>query len=502
MLFNKEVKKVCKEIDKNKGVSIETVDTDELISEEKEAEDLFNKEIKEVCGMISNNEPCMPKQKAVINKFKSKWKNIMALSGLYNAMHLTYSPNRIKVTNYGIVTDIYIVPPLTFDKINEERDMLQENMGCMILFNHSKFSPFIKAKFIFNPHDTDDYKVVKQKYPWEVYIGNNFAGEPIIVDVNKYVHIMESGGTRSGKSVQQSVILTNLIANINPKDVQLYLCQVAKSDLILFKACEHTRAFAKTLEEIYQVLEYLVKVEMPRRSALIEPYRECAKASNFKNYNDLKNTEKIVMTYVIFDETSSLFQEKDKSVKELKDKVIFNMEEIARYGASLGVCLLTSLQRPTKDNMSPMVKSQCTTNISFRQNNSRSSDVAMDDPSIALGLEQREFVYRLASKDASYGIVPWVKDIELQNIIIKYKKPHRTLFDDLEKLQHRQGVKKERKKMVETGTHIKTEEEILAENISKIKDFVKYENPTGMIIKEESKALVTQKPISTRRKTL
>lgn len=454
-------------------------------------------EIKKICEMVDKGEECVRLQKQVVNKFKNEWKRIMAFTGLYNSMKFTYSPNNIEVTNYGIKTDIYIVPPLTFDKINNSREMLQENLGCMVLFNHSKFSPFINAKFVFNPHEDDTYKVVKQKYPWEVYIGNNYAGEPIIVDVNKYVHIMESGGTRSGKSVQQSVILTNLIANIDPKDVCLYLCQVAKSDLILFRACEHTRAFAQTLEQIHQVLDYLVNTEMPRRSALIEPYRECAKASNFKNYNDLKHTEKIVMTYVIFDETSSLFQEQDKGVKKIKDQIIFNMEEIARYGASLGVCLLTSLQRPTRDNMSPMVKSQCTTNISFRQNNAKSSEVAMDDSSIAIGLEQREFVYRLASKDADYGIVPWVEDIELQDIIKKYKKPHRTLFDDLEKLHHRDGVVKNKKKLVEVGTHIKTEKEILEENTSKIDGFVPYSNHTGMKITDKTKVTgSTSKPLA------
>jgi S-DNA-T family DNA segregation ATPase FtsK/SpoIIIE len=454
--------------------------------------------------MISNNKPCLPKQKAVINKFKRDWKRIMAFSGLYNAMKFTYSPNRIKITNYGLETSIYIVPPLTFSKINELRDMLQENLGCMILFNHSKVSPFINAKFIFNPHDEDTYKVVKQKYPWEIYIGNNYAGEPILVDINKYVHIGEYGGTRSGKSVQQSVILTNLIANISPKDVNLYLCQASKSDLILFKACEHTKAFAQTLEEIWTILDYLVNTEMPRRSNLIEPYRECAKASNYKDYNKLKKTEKMVMTYVVFDETSSLFQEQNKETKTIKSEIEFFMEEIARTGASLGIVLLVSLQRPTKENMNTTIKSQCTTTISFRQNNSVSSNVAIDDSSIAMGLEMREFVYRLASKDVEYGIVPWVKDIELQEIIKPYKKPHRTLFDDLEKLSHRNGVKKNKESLVEIGTHMKTEKEILEENKAKNPNWVDWQNPTGMTIINDTKlsSNKTDKPINNGREKI
>jgi S-DNA-T family DNA segregation ATPase FtsK/SpoIIIE len=242
---------------------------------------------------------------------------------------------------------------------------------------------------------------------------------------------------------------------------------------------------------------------MPRRSNLIKPYRECAKASNYRDYNNLKHTEKIIMTYVCFDEMSSLFQDKDGEKKKIKDKIVFYAEEIARYGGSLGLCLINSLQRPTRDNMSPLIKSQCTTVISFRQNNSKSSEVAVDDPSLALGLEQREFVYRLASKDIEYGIVPWVKDIELEKIIKPFKKPHRTLFDDLEKLSHRNGIKKNKKNLVETGTHIKTEQEQLKENISKISNYVPYENPTGKIIIDKTQlSPKTDKPIKKGMKKL
>jgi len=452
---------------------------------------LLYEEIKKVCKMINDKKPCLSQQRQVINKFKKQWKLTMAYSGLYNAMKFTYSPNRITLTNYGLKTNIYIVPPLTFAKLEAQIEMLQENFGCLIIFNHSKVSPFINAKFIFNPQDTIIYKVVKQKYPWEIYIGNDYAGVAKLVDVSKYVHVGEYGGTRSGKSVQQSIIITNLVANISPKDLNLYLIQVAKNDLILFKACEHTKAFAHTLEETLQVLEYIVNIDMPRRSKLIEPYRECAKANSYRDYNKLKFTEKMVLSYVIFDETSSLFQEQNNAIKKIKDQIVFYMEEIARYGASLGYVLLVSLQRPTRDNLSPIIKSQCTTTISFRQNNSKSSEVSIDDAKCAMGLEAREFVYRLASKNIEYGIVPWVEDLELQEIIKPFKKPHRTLFEDLNKMQSIRKDK-QRKEKVEpiqpVPSNFKTEKEFIKENTNKIKDYVPYNNYNGMtLVKPQTK---------------
>lgn len=426
------------------------------------------------------------KKNKYINDFKSKWIEIMALCGLYNKKLDTYSLNNINICEYGISSDIYIVPSLNFNKLEEKITILEENLGCKILFIHKRNSPWIKSKFIFCPKDDLNYKVVKLKYPYEIYIGNDYSGEPIIVDINKYVHILESGGTRSGKSVQQSVILTNSIANFSPDELNLYLIQIAKSDLILFKNCEHTKAFASNVEEALTVLKYLVKVEMPRRNKIIEPYRECAKASNYKDYNKIRPDNKIVLTFVVFDEMSSLYQEKNKTQKQLKEEIIFYADEIARYGASIGIVLCCSLQKPTRDNLSPMLKSQCTTVISFRQNNSVSSQVAIDDSKVALGLEARQFVYRLASKDVEYGIVPWVKDTELQKILKKYKKPHRTLFDDLEKLNHRYGIKKH-KELIEVGTHFKTEQEILEENIKKINNYVPYDQNNKILIENRGR---------------
>jgi len=61
------------------------------------------------------------------------------------------------------------------------------------------------------------------------------------------------------------------------------------------------------------------------------------------------------------------------------------------------------------------------------------------------------------------------------------------LFDDLEKLQHRDGVKQGKRKLVEVGTRIKTEKEMLEEGMSKIPNCVPYDNYTGMTIIDKTK---------------
>ena len=71
-------------------------------------------------------------------------------------------------------------------------------------------------------------------------------------------------------------ILSTSVNNFSPKELQLYLIQVSKSDTILYEDCEHTRAFADTLEKTKSVLEYLTTIILPERDSLIRPYRKKA----------------------------------------------------------------------------------------------------------------------------------------------------------------------------------------------------------------------------------
>ncbi|MEG3042473.1 MAG: hypothetical protein RR891_10745, partial [Clostridium sp.] len=210
--------------------------------------------------------------------------------------------------------------------------------------------------------------------------------------------------------------------------------------------------------------------------------------------------------YVVFDEMSSLFQTKGdcSEDKRMKEDIVKLIRRIAQFGASLGVFLLCSLQRPTVDNLDPFIKSQSTCIISFRQNNSKSSEVATDDATLALGLEQREFVFHTDIN--SYGIVPLVDNRKIYNFITPVLQAnHRTIFTSLKKSEQSK-IQLESKLIeipkIETPkvTPVeydkpKTKEEILKESIPKIPNFVPYVPLEGLKVIDQTKlSTVTEKP--------
>lgn len=437
-------------------------------------------EVKELCEQINTMKPSKFKSKSnsLIARFKKEWIENMYLLKLFNEGRTTYSLNFVKVTEYGFSCRIFFVAGCNFERLDNVRDELQDKFGCLILFKKKRASQYVDAKFIFNSNSDMTFKLYPYKDPYVLYIGNDYSGQPIMIDMKLYPHLLITGGTRSGKSVMQTVILSHLIANFSIKVLELYLFQIAKSDLILFEDAEQTVAFADDLESTLIALEYIVDTLMKERDQLIRPYRKKAMASNYHDYNKITRGAKIKTSYVVFDEMASLYQVKgdNKITKDMKERIIHLIDDIARYGASLGVFLISSLQRPTADNLSPMVKAQSTAIVSFRQNNMKSSEVATDDGNLALGLEQREFVYLLAS-NSSYGIVPWTKDSEAYECIKPSLKPnHPNIFYILKMDSMPKNPKKNKEKVEFNKVQPKTKEDILNENIAKIEGFVPYED--------------------------
>jgi len=428
-----------------------------------------------------------------IAQFQNKWINIMSNLGKFNKMKQTYSLNNIEKTQYGYKGIILIVDGLRY----KDLDVIEDNYGCMCVLNKNKRSNIVYADFIFAEPNKDKYTPILNLKPWEVYLGNCYNGEPIIIDMIKYPHILITGGTRSGKSKMTDCIITGLICNCSIEELELYLSQVAKSDLILYEDVKQCRAFADTSEKTLTMLQHLDK-KMEDRDKLIRPYRKKAQADNYQDYNKINKGNKLSTVFVVFDEMSSLFQTKGDcaDIKSLKEEIVRLIRRIAQFGASLGVFLICSLQRPTVDNLDPFIKSQSTCIISFRQNNSKSSEVATDDSTMALGLEQREFVYK--TNLSNYGIVPLVDNKKIYNFIQPSLQPnHRTIFVDLKKLNNiKISKEKVEEKPIETPIFDKVSNMKPQINIFNIPNYVPYQDTKGFTVKEEPRIpIITEKPI-------
>lgn len=241
--------------------------------------------------------------------------------------------------------------------------------------------------------------------PNKILIGE-FIDEYIIVDMNKYPHALICGDTGTGKSRILFTILTNLICSSNK--VKIYLLQVRKNDLVIFRNCRQVMTCSRTLEEVLETLQEIEK-ELQRRETILDIEKGYL---NINDYNK-KSGNQLKYTYVVIEEFSFLNISKAdcKEEKTLKTECMKHIKSIVNSGRSSGVFLLTSLQKPTSDSIPTDIKAQLTTRIALNILDKTTCSVVMGDNS-AVGLSERELVCRTKDIEKGYSLTVDFEDIK------------------------------------------------------------------------------------------
>ena len=142
--------------------------------------------------------------KKAILELHEQWIRIMVNSGALNDFYETYGLNFTEKTIYGFKSECFLTSGLKYNKLLELKEELQDGLGCLITLNRYKRSRMVRVEFIMNLQEHLKYKVVaplrkKDNNPRNIYLGNDYSGLPIFVDMLTLPHILLTGGTRSGK---------------------------------------------------------------------------------------------------------------------------------------------------------------------------------------------------------------------------------------------------------------------------------------------------------------
>jgi S-DNA-T family DNA segregation ATPase FtsK/SpoIIIE len=314
------------------------------------------------------------------NKIRDDFMKIVYRSSLINRQKEIPKIKEIKLTDYGYYMVVSLPWGVPYDEFEKELNVFKE--GLKLESIHSTGERGIVRLNCIKKYNFVTYGPVKLK-PYEVLIGDRF-GEYVIVNMNKFPHMLIGGDTGTGKSRLLLVLLTNLIQS----NVDLYLLQARKNDLGVFQNCRQVRAFSKSIEDI---LNSLIEIDRicQHREQLIDNTKGIY---NIEDFNKVA-CYKLKYIYVVIDEFSFLNVSKgdSKSDKAIKYECLKYIKSIVNVGRSSGVFLITSLQKPTNDSIPTDIKAQLTTRISMTIKDTATSLVVMGDNS-ATTLKKREFV--------------------------------------------------------------------------------------------------------------
>ena len=293
-------------------------------------------------------------------------------------------------------------------------------------------------------------------------IGKDISGEIVTYPLNKRPHLLVAGSTGSGKSVLIHSRIATLLMRNYPNQRKLRLIDPKQVEFGLYKDCPHL--LCPVISNPSQAIRALAKlcVERDRRFSLLSANR-CV---NHDDYNKLRikspelGLEERPAIVCIIDEFADLRQ---TGGKELPEYVC----RIAQKARAAGIYLIIATQRPDRDVVPSLIKSNIACRIGLRCASRVNSQVILDENGAETLLGKGDLLFKCPGKKSRIRCQsPYLSNEEIDRVLSYLKKyagkPHyNPEFLDLEPA--------EKENALGTDGQVQDPEEFM---YNSIKDFV------------------------------
>lgn len=284
------------------------------------------------------------------SKIIKKWNKVMLESKLFNESMEIPKIKNINYKEVGYILEVEIPAGLEFKDLEFIQGAIENSLSAIVTLEKKRFSDIALVRVITTEIKEYEFEPIKTKNN-ELYIGKTIDRKNYLLDISKG-HLLIAGATGTGKTFLLSSILANLIYN-SSEDIEIYLSQIMKSEIALFKKCKPVKFCSEELGEIANKLEEISNILKFRSKLFTE-----LGIKNLKHYNKHYNKNKLKRIYFVIEELSFFMADETDSNYMIKKKCWDNILTIVKAGRSCGIHFLSVTQRSTVTNLPSDVKSQ------------------------------------------------------------------------------------------------------------------------------------------------
>lgn len=277
------------------------------------------------------------------------------------------------------------------------------NVGIEVPNNNRVIVPFKSLL------TSDAMKSIKSKLG--IVLGKDVGGTTYVYDIGKMPHLLVAGATGSGKSAFLHSLIFSILFRATPQEVKFILVDPKRVEFTYYNDIPHLLTPVVTdVEKAPAVFKWAVS-EMERRFKLFES----AKARNIDSYNEKSGFQALPYIVLIVDELGEIMASDPASV----EKSIIRLAQLAR---ATGIHLILSIQRPSTNIITGLIKANIPCRIAFNVSSQVDSRVIIDQPGAEKLLGRGDMLF--VPPDASKPIRlqgAWVSEQEI-NSLTKYLK--------------------------------------------------------------------------------
>lgn len=214
---------------------------------------------------------------------------------------------------------------------------------------------------------SDPMKSLKSKLG--IVLGKDVGGSTHVYDIGQMPHLLVAGATGSGKSIFLHSVLFSILYRATPQECKFILIDPKRVEFTHYSDIPHLLTPVITdVEKAPSVFKWAV-MEMGRRYKLFEK----ARARNIDSYNEKSGFQALPYIMIVVDELGEIMIADPAGV----EKSIIRMAQLAR---ATGIHLVLSVQRPSTNVITGLIKANISCRIAFNVSSQIDSRVIIDQP--------------------------------------------------------------------------------------------------------------------------
>jgi S-DNA-T family DNA segregation ATPase FtsK/SpoIIIE len=207
--------------------------------------------------------------------------------------------------------------------------------------------------------------------PLALPLGKDTVGESVVLDLSTLPHLLIGGTTGSGKSSCIHSFICGLLMRVTPNTVRLILVDPKRVELIGYEGIPHLLHPVVTDPKIaLRILGWALQEMEQRYSTLSEKGLRDIRSMHAE---DADNGTRMPYIVIIIDELADLMM---SAPGEIEGAII----RLAQKARAVGIHLVVATQRPSKEIVTGVLKSNFPGRIAFQVMQKVNSNIILDSP--------------------------------------------------------------------------------------------------------------------------